>query len=208
LETIKNVQPLILKKKRIKQKEANSYLFLLCELAGGSGDIGGGVIHGRHRFLKIKKNFITFWNGTIYHVRTRAFLPNYSDPTFQKKGKLSVSVFSFVHPDPVPDLGRTKRVPKKQKKVIHIVSHQWCDLFYRLLHSYRRHIEEVEGGERDILAVHKNEATVAWPEAIACHRPRRQWCYQGTPPPSHSTFPWTKISDFQEKRLKSMTASY
>ena len=28
------------------------------------------------------------------------------------------------------------------------------------------------------------------------------------PPPSHSTFPWTKISDFQEKRLKSMTASF
>ena len=29
------------------------------------------------------------------------------------------------------------------------VSHQWCDLFYRLLHSPTRHIEEVEGGERD-----------------------------------------------------------
>jgi hypothetical protein len=27
------------------------------------------------------------------------------------------------------------------------VSHQWCDLFYRLLHSSTRHIEEVEGGE-------------------------------------------------------------
>ncbi len=32
--------------------------------------------------------------------------------------------------------------------------------------------------------------------------------YQDTSPPSHSTFPWTKISDFQEKRLKSMTASF
>jgi hypothetical protein len=31
------------------------------------------------------------------------------------------------------------------------VSHQWCDLFYRLLHSYTRHIEGVVGGERDIL---------------------------------------------------------
>ncbi len=37
----------------------------------------------------------------------------------------------------------------------------------------RRHIEEVEGGERDTLVVHRNEAAVAWPEAIACHRPRR-----------------------------------
>ena len=31
-----------------------------------------------------------------------------------------------------------------------------------------------EIGERDTLVVHRNEATVAWPEAIACHRPRRQ----------------------------------
>ncbi len=30
-----------------------------------------------------------------------------------------------------------------------IVSHQWCDLFYRLLHSYTRHIERVVRGERD-----------------------------------------------------------
>ena len=88
------------------------------------------------------------------------------------------------------------------------VSHQWCDLFYRLLHSSTRHIEEVEGGERDILVVHKNEATVAWPEAIACHRPRRQSGVIKAHPPPHSTFPWTKISDFQEKRLKSMTASF
>jgi hypothetical protein len=29
------------------------------------------------------------------------------------------------------------------------VSHQWCDLFYRLLHSYTRHIERVVRGERD-----------------------------------------------------------
>jgi hypothetical protein len=31
-----------------------------------------------------------------------------------------------------------------------------------------------EIGERDTLVVHKNEATVAWPEAIVCHKPRRQ----------------------------------
>jgi hypothetical protein len=31
-----------------------------------------------------------------------------------------------------------------------------------------------EIGERDTLIVHRNEATVAWPEAIACHKPRRQ----------------------------------
>jgi hypothetical protein len=63
------------------------------------------------------------------------------------------------------------------------VSHQWCDLFYRLLHSSTRHIEEVEGGERDTLIVHRNKAAVAWPEAIACHRPRRQCDVIKAPPP-------------------------
>ncbi len=29
------------------------------------------------------------------------------------------------------------------------VSHLWCDLFYRLLHSYTRHAERVVRGERD-----------------------------------------------------------
>ena len=41
------------------------------------------------------------------------------------------------------------------------VSHQWCALFYRLLHSSTRHIEKVEGGERDTQVVRVNEATVA-----------------------------------------------
>ena len=49
----------------------------------------------------------------------------------------------------------------KYRAEISAVSHQWCDLFYRLLHSYMRHIEGVGGGERDILLVHKNEAMVA-----------------------------------------------
>jgi hypothetical protein len=40
-----------------------------------------------------------------------------------------------------------------------IVSHLWCDHFYRLLYSSTRHIEEVEGGERDTQLVHVNEAT-------------------------------------------------
>ena len=38
------------------------------------------------------------------------------------------------------------------------VSHQWCDHFYRLLYSSTRHIEKVEGGERDTQLVHMNEA--------------------------------------------------
>jgi hypothetical protein len=41
------------------------------------------------------------------------------------------------------------------------VLHQWCALFYRLLHSSTRHIEKVEGGERDTRLVHVNEATAA-----------------------------------------------
>jgi hypothetical protein len=40
-----------------------------------------------------------------------------------------------------------------------IVPHQWCALFYRLLHSSMRHIEKVEGGERDTQLAHVNEAT-------------------------------------------------
>jgi hypothetical protein len=40
-----------------------------------------------------------------------------------------------------------------------VVSHQWYDLFYRLLYSSTRHIEKVEGGERDTQLVHMNEAT-------------------------------------------------
>jgi hypothetical protein len=65
------------------------------------------------------------------------------------------------------------------------VWHQWCALFYRLLHSSTRHIERMERGERDTQIVCVNEATVAWPEATACHRPRRlSGVYQDiTPPP-------------------------
>jgi len=66
----------------------------------------------------------------------------------------------------------------------HSVSHQWCALFYRLLHSSTRHIERVEKGERDTQVVRVNEATVAWPEATACHRPRRlSGVYQDMSPP-------------------------
>ena len=39
------------------------------------------------------------------------------------------------------------------------VPHQRCALFYRLLHSSTRHIEKVEGGERDTQLLHVNEAT-------------------------------------------------
>ncbi len=58
---------------------------------------------------------------------------------------------------------RSKKLPEKygtKLKKIHLsgifsdlpsVSHQWCDLFYRLLHSYTRHIERVVRGERDTL---------------------------------------------------------
>jgi hypothetical protein len=77
-----------------------------------------------------------------------------------------------------------------------------------LFYIERDRHSRTEIGGRDILAVHKNEAMVAWPEAIACHRPRRQIGVIKAYPPSHSTFPWTEISDFQEKRLKSMTASF
>ena len=44
-------------------------------------------------------------------------------------------------------------------RLLHYVPHQWCALFYRLLHSSTQHIEKVEGGERDTQLVHVNEAT-------------------------------------------------
>ena len=37
----------------------------------------------------------------------------------------------------------------RKSRKIGVVSHQWCDLFYRLLHSYTRHAERVVRGERD-----------------------------------------------------------
>ncbi len=48
---------------------------------------------------------------------------------------------------------------------------------------------------------------LAWGDCVS-QAAQAEWCYQGTPPLSHSTFPWAEISDFQEKRLKSMTASF
>jgi hypothetical protein len=113
--------------------------------------------------------------------------------------------------------------PKRTRKVIdtHIIDTHIIGCHY----DYGRHIvfvrlptslfyierdphSRTEIGERDTLVVHKNEATVAWPEAIARHKPRRQSGVIKAHHPSHSTFPWTEISDFQEKRLKSMTASF
>jgi hypothetical protein len=42
----------------------------------------------------------------------------------------------------------------------------------------------MEKGERDTQVVRVNEATVAWPEATACHRPRRlSGVYQDKSPP-------------------------
>jgi hypothetical protein len=52
------------------------------------------------------------------------------------------------YPSWIPDLGSW--IPKQQLKR-GIVSHQWCDLFHRLLHSYTRHIEGGSEGERDII---------------------------------------------------------
>jgi hypothetical protein len=54
------------------------------------------------------------------------------------------------------------------------VSHQWCDFFLSTTSQPHATHRKVEGGERDTQVVHRNEATVAWPGAIACHRPRRQ----------------------------------
>ena len=49
---------------------------------------------------------------------------------------------------------------------------------------------------------------VAWPKAIARLKPRRQSDVIKAYPPPNSTFTQAKISDFQEKQLKSMIASF
>ncbi len=56
------------------------------------------------------------------------FIPEYDQPHYFQSPLPPIEAYAIVH-----------------------VSHQWCDLFYRLLHSYTRHIEGVVGGERDIL---------------------------------------------------------
>ena len=107
--------------------------------------------------------------------------------------------------------GSRIRKTSKKRRVLGSpsVSHQWCALFYRLLRSSTRHIGRVEKGERETQVSRVNEATVAWPEAIACRRPRgRSGVIKAHPPPPNSTFPWTETSVFQEKRLKSMIASF
>jgi hypothetical protein len=45
--------------------------------------------------------------------------------------------------------GAGKVMPAMALSFFHTVSHQGCDLFYRLLYSSTRHIEKVEGGESD-----------------------------------------------------------
>jgi hypothetical protein len=53
--------------------------------------------------------------------------------------------------------------------LIYIVVRLSTSLFYIERDSRSR----TEIGERDTQVVRVNEATAAWPEAIACHRPRR-----------------------------------
>ena len=64
-----------------------------------------------------------------------------------------------------------------------------------------------EIGERDIVlsAQEWGHADVARGDCVS-QATQAEWRYQGTPP--KSTFTQAKISDFQEKQLKSMTASF
>ena len=59
-----------------------------------------------------------------------------------------------------------------------------CTASYKLFYIERDPRSRTEIGERDTQVVHMNEATVAWPEAIACHRPRRlSGVIRAYPPP-------------------------
>ncbi len=69
----------------------------------------------------------------------------------------------IYRPHPVCATQREERLLERQERSLKIlnvnrlillsgiivVSHQWCDLFHRLLHSYTRHEERVARGERD-----------------------------------------------------------
>jgi hypothetical protein len=84
-------------------------------------------------------------------------------------------------------------------RMLSLVSHQWCDLFYRLLHSYTRHIERVVRGERDTLlsAQEWGHGGVAWGDCVSQSRAGRVTLSRHTPPLIvHSHGP--KISDFRK----------
>ncbi len=90
-----------------------------------------------------------------------------------------------------------------------IVSHQWCDHFYRLLYSSTWHIERWKE-ERDIQLVHVNEANscLARGYCVSQAAQGEQRLSSPSPPPSPPTHsPWLKICDFQGFRPKARTAS-
>ncbi len=78
---------------------------------------------------------------------------------------------------------------------------------------YRKRLPQQNGdrriGEREtcmhVIVCRAKVGARAFPSPPHAIR-RRALCAMAAPP--HSTFPWTEISDFQEKRLKSMTASF
>ncbi len=68
----------------------------------------------------------------------------------------------------------------KMYKKVEII---YCTASYKPFYIERDPRSRTGIGERDTLVVHRNEATVAWPKAIACHRPRRQCGVIRTYPP-------------------------
>ncbi len=68
--------------------------------------------------------------------------------------------------------------------MLKLVSKMSVRLSTSLFYIERDPRSRMEIGERDTQVVRVNEATVAQPEATACHRPRRlSGVYQDMPPP-------------------------
>ncbi len=93
-----------------------------------------------------------------------------------------------------------KSAPKKsfsQKIILPGVSRRWCDLFYRLLHSYTRHIERVARGGRDTFSKCTG-LRPCWRSPMRLRVPGHagRVTLSRHPPPPNSTFTQAKISDF------------
>ncbi len=85
--------------------------------------------------------------------------------------------------------GNQAEVAEKSVLIYSSIFFPICTASYKPFYIERDPHSRTEIVERDTLVVHKNEATVAWPEAIARHKPRRQSGVIKAHPPSHSTFP-------------------
>ncbi len=84
---------------------------------------------------------------------------------------------------------------------------KWCDHFCRILYSSTRHIEKVEGGERDTQLVHVNEANSCLARGYCVSQAAQGDLRLSSPPPPTHALPMVKLCDFQDLQPKVRKAS-